>query len=237
MAMVKIIPKILAAIWMALVVAACFLWGCSTPPITPPGIESAPATLATAQTDAKAAASSLRESARSILASSGSIRGTVGVDPLAPRIAPQLDSIETRAHGVEVQAAVIDPGVTGRLAVAEQGARDSVKAIGDRDAVIADLTKQVADLKSLTGFIPWALVIIVAGVVVMAIKLYPPLSWVPGELGAGIAGGGLLVLVFILTWASHPWIIIAGSGGLVLALVVPTIVRLNTHPALVRGSV
>ena len=92
--------------------------------------------------------------------------------------------------------------------------------------------KRIADLESMTQYIPWSLGIIVAGVVLMFIKLYPPMAWFPGEIGAGIAGGGLLVLVFILTWATHPWIIIAGAGGLVLALVAPTIVRLNTHPLL-----
>ena len=207
---------------------------CSATPVSavPAAIADAPAALAEAQADARRAAASLRESASSILASSTTIRSAVGVDPLAPRISPALDAIDAHARRVEVQASVIDPALLSKLDAAQRAASQAVDSLAKAQRAADAQAKRIADLESLTGYIPWAVALIVAGCVGVAVKLYPPLSWIPAEIGAGVAAAGLLVLVFIMTWTAHPWIIVGGAAGSLLAILTPTIVRLNTHPVL-----
>jgi len=196
--------------------------------------------LVNTQADAKEIGKSLTASSASVLEQAQGARADVKTapEPVRSAIDARADKLVFEAASIEAQSKNVDPGLVRQL----ESARDQLAAMRvENERIIAaavaekatvekqlnDTIQKLKDARSLRLAAWFLLGGIVAGVALVAVKAHPAASWIPGELGGGIAGGCLLGLLYIHTRDEYPMATAIGGFALLLALVVPTVARLN----------
>lgn len=223
------------------------LAACSPAPVVDTRDYQAPSTqpvaspLTWAQADARSIGAELHKAGKAVGEQATGLRSEANTAPapVADKMRERADTLVGIAADVNAQAKAVDPGLTRQI----EQVQAELKALDERtkatiagaNATIATVTaeregwkKKYEDAKSMARWVPFLVLGVVAGFVLIAIKAHPALSWLPGEIGGGVMGGCLIALLYIHTRDTYPLATAIAAGVLVLALIAPTVYRLNT---------
>ncbi len=185
------------------------------------------------QADTRDIGNQLRDAADGITGEAQQARTKAREAPpaVSDSIAGSMDKVIDGAAKTKALANNVDPGITRKL---EQLAGQVTTLEGELQAAITRAVKaerERDEAQDYSRWVPWLLLGLILGGVMIAIKAWPPAAHFPGEVGAGVVGGCLLGLLYIHTAGRYPLAVAVGGGVLVVALIAPTIWRLNKMQA------
>jgi hypothetical protein len=233
--------KLALLVALAVVCASCEASN-PFPLMTPQPASTQPTSraLINAQADTREIGKTLAESSANMQSIAVDVRSDAksAPEPVRAALEGRADRLVHESAAVGAQAKLVDPGVTRQL----ESALDQLATMqAENEKIVAGLvaqnattqkqlsetTEKLKDARSLRLAAWFLLGGVVAGVALVACKAHPAMAWIPGELGGGIAGGCLLGLLYIHTRDEYPMATAIGGFALMLALVVPTVIRLN----------
>lgn len=191
--------------------------------------KTAQSTIAGAQADTRAIGANLTTQAQTITTQAQGVRRDSADAPplIRDAVANRADAIVAAAAQVGAQAQAVDPGITRQL----ETLAGQVKTLeGERDTATTKaktLEGQLEEARDYGRWVPFLLLGVVIGGMMLAAKAYPPLAHFPGEIGIGVIGGCLLGLLYVHLQGRYPAAVAIAGGVVLLALIAPTVWRLN----------